>query len=205
MRTVKSIVAVAILVVAGSAFGQAPAPEKKPPTPAPAAPPPAADKKPEAAKPPEMPSKAPAEMDAMKGMVGTWKCEGKMSGGGMDMPIKSTYKVAWEMDNMWLVGHVEGAKSKAMPRAYKGTDYYTYDPSTKDYVMLSLDNFGMWGRSTSKGWEGDKASWTGKAKMMGMEADTKTTVTRKGDKEVALEMSETGGGQTSTVSITCKK
>jgi hypothetical protein len=198
MKTVQWMVVVVGVAVAGAAFAQGTPADKKP-APAPAS---------AAAKPPEgmgMPMKPAPEMDQMKGMVGTWKCDGKMSGDGMEMPMKSTYKVGWDMDNMWLVGHLEGAKAKGMPKAYKGLDYYTYDPEKKEFVMLSLDNVGMYGRSTTKGWEGDTTTWTGKAYMGGHESDTKMTITRKGDKEVHLEMSETAPGHTMTGTVTCKK
>ena len=197
MKKLQALVAVAGLLVAGSAFAQG-APDKGK-----AAPPPAAAP----AKPPEAPMvpKAAAEMDQMKGMIGTWKCDGKMTGAGMDMPIKSTYKVAWDMDNMWLVGHLEGAKSKMMPRAYKAVDYYTYDPGKKEYVKLSVDNMGGGGRATYKGWEGDKQGWDGKTMMMGGEMDDKTVITRKGDKEVELEIKSSGGGHDMAETITCKR
>ncbi len=202
MRTAKRVVVAALMLWTGAAFAQgapasakAPAPEKKPPTAAPAS-----------AKAPEMmmPMKAPAEMDQLKGMVGTWRCDGKMSGGGMDMPMKSTNHIAWDLDNMWLVGHIQGAKAKGMPKAYKGLDYYTYDPEKKEFVMLSIDNMGMYARATSKGWEGDNMVWTGKSTMMGHESDTKMTITKKGDKEILLEGSE-GGDHPMTMTITCKK
>src|SRR5262249_40621782 len=118
MTTLSRMVAIACLAVGGAAFAQGGAPAEKKP---------AADKPPAsaAAKPPEgmgMPMKPAAEMDQLKGMVGTWKCDGKMSGDGMEMAMKSTYKVGWDMDNMWLVGHLEGAKAKGMPKAYRGLD-----------------------------------------------------------------------------------
>jgi hypothetical protein len=203
MKIVKNIVSLAAMLVAGSAFAQGA--DKKP---AAAAPPPAA-KPPEKAaeKPPEMamPTKPPAEMDQLKFMLGTWKCEGKMNMGGPDMPIKSTYKVAWDLDNMWLVGHVEGAKSKDMPRAFKATDFYNYDAGSKNYVQLSIDNMGGWGHSAAKGWEGDKQTWTGKANSMGHDVETKTIITKKSDKEVTLDMTESAPGHNGTTTLTCKK
>jgi len=195
MKTVKTFVTLAAMLVAGTALAQGA--DKKP---AAAAPPPA--EKP-AAKPPEMamPMKAPAEMDPMKWMVGTWKCDGKQSMGGKEMPAKGTYKMAWDLDNMWLVGHYEAAKAKGMPKTFKGVDYYTYDDGKKEYVQLSIDNMGGWGKMTSKGLEGDKLAWTGKAMMGAKEIDSKQTITKKSDKELTVDIAN--GDE--TYNATCKK
>lgn len=92
-----------------------------------------------------------------------------------------------------------------MPVAYKAVDYYNYDVGSKQFVMASFDNMGSWYNATSKGWEGDKMEWTGKARMMGMDADTKTTITKKSDKEVTLSGTTTAPNYKDTMEITCKK
>lgn len=196
MRTMKMVV-VATMFVGGTAFGQGAAPDKKPEAPKPEA---------GAAKPPEMQMPKPAaELQQLKMMVGTWHCDGKGNMNGKDMSMKSTYKVAADLDNFWLVGKLEGAKSKEMPIGYKSVDYYNYDAGSKQFVMASFDNMGSWYNATSKGWDGDKMAWTGKARMMGMDADTTLTVTKKGDKEVALSGTTTAPGYKDSMEITCKK
>jgi len=179
------MIALALLTLIGSsAFAQ----EKKPPAAAPAMP---------VAKP------DPA-LDQYKEMAGTWRCEGKMTMGGQEIPMKSTAKFAWDLDKFWMVGKFESAKTKGMPQ-YKGTAYFGYDPSAKMYVQLSVDNMGGWGKATSKGREGDKEEWTGKASMGGKEMDVKSTITHKSDKEVAISDTMGAGPEGMSSEMTCKK
>src|SRR5262245_51817301 len=77
--------------------------------------PPAGGKAAPPAEPAMAPPARPAELDALKTYTGKWKCEGKMSMMGKDMPMKATWNGAWELDNMWLTGMFEVAKSKDMP------------------------------------------------------------------------------------------
>src|SRR5262250_3027491 len=106
MRTMKMVV-VALMFVGGTAFGQGAAPEKKPEAPKPEA---------GAAKPPAPQAPKPAaELQQLKQMVGTWHCDGKGNMNGNDMAMKSTYRVSNDLDGFWLVGKLEGAKSKEMP------------------------------------------------------------------------------------------
>ena len=165
----------------------------------------AQDKKPAAPAPPAMgaPKPDPA-LDQYKGMAGTWKCEGKMNMGGGEISMKSTAKFAWDLDKFWMVGKFESAKTKGMPQ-FRGTAYYGYDPTTKQYVELMVDNMGGWGRGTSKGREGDKEEWTGKGMMMGKEMEFKTTITYKGDKEVQISDSMGTAPEAMTSEMTCKK
>src|SRR5262249_25555086 len=173
MRKVTTILSVASLLIAGSAFAQ----EKKAAEPKPAEAKPAgaakpAEPKPAEAKPaagaakpaeaakPEMPKPAP-ELQQYKMMIGNWKCEGKGTMVGKEMKATSTYKAAWDLDNYWVIAHFEG-KAQGMPGSHKGIDFYGYDPASKMYVVMSVDNMGGSSTAKSKGWEGDKQEWTGK-------------------------------------------
>jgi len=149
--------------------------------------------------------KPAAELQQLKGLIGNWKCDGKMGMNGHEMSAKSTYKVAWELDNFWLVAHLEGAKSKEMPTGFRGVDYYNYEPAAKQFVMMSFDNAGGWSMMTSKGWDGDKMAWVGRAEMMGAEFESKLTVTRKGENEHEITGTTIGPGMTETVTLSCKK
>jgi hypothetical protein len=205
MKTMPISVAAVALYAAGTAFAQGA--DKKPPAastpPAGAA---AAKPAPEPPKGEAMMAPKPApELDQLKDLVGNWKCDGKMGINGKEQPMKSTtYKAAWEMNNFWVVGHIDRAKTKDAP-AYHGVDYYTFDPATKMLVMTSFDNMGAWGTSTSKGFEGDKQEWSGKVHMMGAELDSKSTLTKKSDKEIHITGTTSGSGLTMTMDQTCKK
>src|SRR5678815_2905900 len=112
--------------------------------------------------------KPPAELKELDGMVGNWKCTGKGTMMGQPMETTGTYKAAWDLDKNWVVAHLEG-KAKGMPGAHKEVSYYGYDPGSKMFVTMSADNMGGFSMAKSKGWEGDKQEWTGKATMMGKE------------------------------------
>src|SRR5262249_19705712 len=129
-----------------------------------AAPPPAEKKAPEpaAAKPAEkapapdmgMPAPKPADqLQQLKAMIGTWKCEGKFTMGGKTMTEKSTAKFAWDLDNFFVEGTFESPKSKENPRGYRGKATYGWDG--KQFVEMTHDNMGGVGMATSQGWVGD--------------------------------------------------
>jgi hypothetical protein len=183
MRKVNTILSVVSLLIAGSAFAE--------------------DKKPAAAaaKPPEMAAPKPApELQQYKMMIGNWKCQGKGTMMGKEMKMTGSYKAAWDLDNYWVVAHLE-SKAAGMPGSLKGTDLYSYDATNKMYIVMSVDNMGGWAMAKSKGWEGDKQEWAGKGTMMGKEQDMKYTVTKKGDKEITIA----GGMGADTFEQTCKK
>jgi hypothetical protein len=144
--------------------------------------------------------KPPAELQQYKSMIGTWKCDGQLTMQGKATKTTGTYKAAWDLDNHFVVAHFEG-KAAGMPGSHKGTDIYGYDTTNKTYVQYGFDSFGMISKSTSKGWEGDKQEWTGTASAMGQEMPMKTTVTKKGDKEITLS----GGMGGDAWEATCKK
>ncbi len=164
------------------------------------------DKQPAASAPPAMEEPKPApELQELKGMIGSWKCDGKGTAGTETFPMKGTAKFTWDYGNFFVVASIVGPKSKDMPAGYKETDIYGYDPVAKQFVMNGFDSMGGMTSMTSKGWEGDSQTWTGKYKIAGHDMDSKLTVTRKGDKEVHLAGTETGGGMTVTVDQTCKR
>src|SRR5215470_15047835 len=129
------------------------------------------------------------ELQQYKQMIGTWKCEGKMTMGGKEIKTTGTYKAAWDLDNRWVVAHFDG-KAAGMPGSHKGMDLYGWDPVSKMYVSIGFDNFGGMMTSKSKGWEGDKQEWAGTGTMMGKSVDSKWTVTKKSDKEFDLAGTE---------------
>ena len=140
------------------------------------------------------------ELKQYDSMIGSWKCEGKMTMGGKDLKTTGTYKAAWDLDNHWVVAHFDG-KAAGMPGSHKGMDIYGYDPVNKTFMSVGFDNMGGMVTAKSKGWEGDKQEWSGSGMMMGKTVDSKWTVTKKGDKEVALSGTD-GDNKWETV---CKK
>jgi uncharacterized protein DUF1579 len=196
MLKLTTVVSVALLAIGATALAQ----EKKPTEPAK----PAAGAKPAGEAKPggggaDMMKPAP-ELAQYKLMIGNWKCSGKGNMMGKEMKMTGSYNAAWEMDNHWVLAHFEG-KAEGMPGSHKGVDVYGYDAASKMYTVNGYDNMGGWSTAKSKGWEGDKQEWTGRGSMMGKEADTKWTVTKKSDKEITISGSMGGDN----FEETCKK
>jgi hypothetical protein len=218
MRKICTFLSISLFSV--TAFAQAGKPEKPEPAakpaetgkpavkPADAAAKPAEPAKPADAAPPAGAAmgKPAEEIKAMaKDMIGVWKCEGKMNMGGKEQ--KDTGKMVFtsELDGHFIGGRYESPKTKENPAGFKAKSMIGFDPASKMFVSSGQDNMGGWAMAQSKGFEGDTLTWTGKAKMMGADMDTKETITRKGPREVSLTGSMTGGGQTMSWESTCKK
>jgi hypothetical protein len=168
--------------------GAKPAPTAaKPATPAPAA---SAAAKPAAAAPAAAPApaapKPAAELDQLKSLEGTWRCDGKQPAGpfGPEQDYKSSFKVKKDIDNFWIGFEYAQKKSKAhaMPVMAKG--YLGYDPSAKKYVTMGVDNMGGSITESSVGWEGDKLVFAGDGQMGGQKVSFRETYQKKGDKEM---------------------
>jgi Protein of unknown function (DUF1579)/THAP4-like, heme-binding beta-barrel domain len=201
MKTICRSSIVAALLVSSAALAQPAPAEKKP------APPPAPADKIKPAEPAAAPMVAPKPdpaLEALAPMIGTWKCEGKMMMGGKEMAWKATAKFAWDLDKFWVVASMDTAKTKDMP-AHKGRGYYGYDPATKQYTQMMVDNMGGWSMATSKGQNGQSMEWMGKASMMGQTMDLKSTVTYTSPKEVTIKGTMGQGASAMTDEMTCKK
>lgn len=178
-----------VLLWSSLALAQTPAADK------PAAPPPTDAKAPMAA------PKPPAELQQLKDMVGTWKCDGKTTIAGKEMVSKMTARFNWDLDNYFVVAAMDSPKSKDNPTGYKSRATYGYDAGGKQFVAMGVDSMGGMSMLTSKGWDGDKMDWAGKTRAMGQEMDTKETITRKGPREVTIS----GTSGPVTWESTCKK
>ena len=179
----------------------------------------AADSKPEAKKPEPKPAldakkmaMTPADELAShaKFLAGTWRCEGQTTPlANLGKPFASKGNITWTLalDNFWLSGSSEGEKVPGQPLAtvFKGESKVTYDRVAKQFVTFAAGNRGAYTHATSKGWEGDKLVWTGTTSGL-VKADTRTTVTKKGDKEYRVLSERNEGGKWSTAGDeTCKK
>jgi len=207
MKTIAMTV-LCVLFAAGSALAQGKSDAKKPAEAKGAAPAaaPAADAKMEPAKP------AP-ELDTLKWMEGTWKCEGKMAAGAMgpgtpEMAYKSKmmFKRDKSLGNFAFNGSYEMLKSKTNP-AVKASFLAAYDTTSKQFVNMGVDSMGGIVRETSTGMTGDKMVFNGEGTMMGMKIKTRNTITKKSDKELTYtaEADMTGKGFIQMGEDTCKK
>jgi Protein of unknown function (DUF1579) len=167
----------------------------RPTSPAPAAPAAAQAAPAAAGKPAPTPSaaavtgppapKPPAELDQMKVLEGTWRCEGRApaSAAGPEHGYKSTWKFKRDLDNFWWAAEYQQAKGKTNPTPMKARGYLTYDPATKSFVMLGVDNGGGTSTESSSGWSGDTVTLAGDASMGGRKIPFREVITRRGDHE----------------------
>jgi hypothetical protein len=179
-----------------------PAEPAKPATPAQVAP----------AQPPAMtPPKPAPELDGIKWMAGTWKCDGMAAVTPMnpkEHKVQTKVVAKRDLDNFWYSIKVEEKKTKDHPMPWKGQIYWTFDPGTKKFAGAMVGNMGGWGTGSSAGWVGDKMEWAWDMYMPGMgKAQGKETLTKKSEKEMTQEFSMNmgKGGWVSMGVNTCKK
>jgi hypothetical protein len=106
---------------------------------------------------PEM--KAPAEVAAMaKATAGTWRCKGQ----GMDMKamkmadMNATMKMKSALSGWWIQGSFE---SKMGKETFAFETFTTFDPSSKKWKRVMVDNSGGWMTGESAGAKDGKVDW----------------------------------------------
>jgi hypothetical protein len=132
--------------------------------------------------PPGPPKPAP-ELDQLKWMEGTWRCDGKGPAGpmGPEHNYKSTMKIKRDLDGFWITTEYEQKKSKENPMAIKARGFMGYDPVAKKLVSVGVDNVGGVLQQTGT-FEGDKLSTMGEGNMGGQKIGFKELITKTGDK-----------------------
>lgn len=153
---------------------------------------------------PTTPPKPGPEHDALKWWVGTWKCKGAMetSPMGPGHPTEGTMTFKSTTGGFFVEGAWKEKKTKDAPVPSSGRMTLGYNSFGKVYQMSWMGSMGEMSLGTSKGWEGDKLTWTTADAGMTM----KDTYTKVSDKEVNLDSTVTMAGKTSPMmSINCKK
>ncbi|HEY6475344.1 MAG TPA: DUF1579 family protein, partial [Polyangia bacterium] len=161
-----------------------------------------------AATPPPPAPKPATELDQLKMFEGTWRCDGKQPAGpmGPEQAYKSSFKGKKDVENFWLAFEYTQKKSKvhSMPIVAKG--FLGYDPASKKYVTMGVDNMGGSISETSPGWEADKLVFSGDGQMGGQKISFRETYTKKSDKEMTWSGEMKMGKDWIPVGIdTCKK
>jgi hypothetical protein len=93
---------------------------------------------------------------------------------------ESTMTLKLDLDGFWYAGMMTEAKTASNPHPVKGMVHLGYDPAAKKYVMVWVDNFGSWATETSSGWEGDRMVWAGEQNVMGEKAYALDTFVKRG-------------------------
>jgi hypothetical protein len=129
--------------------------------------------------------KPPAELDQMKVLEGTWRCDGRAPAGpgGPEHAYKSTWKFKRDLDNFWWAAEYQQLKAKNNPAPMKARGYMTYDPGSKGFVMLGVDNMGGTSSETTPGWTGDSVTLAGDASQGGRKIPFREVITKNGERE----------------------
>ena len=131
---------------------------------------------------PDQPPKPAAEMSNLKVFDGSWNCEGKSEASpfGPAGTSKGTVRSHSDLGGYWQSGMVKSSMT-GMPGAMEGMFHMTYDPGTKQYVMLWVDNMGAYSHETAPGWVGDKIVFSGDMAMGGKKMTVRDTFTKGAD------------------------
>lgn len=157
---------------------------------------------------PEGPPKPPAEMSNLKAFDGSWACEGKSEASpfGPAGTNKGTVKSQADLGGFWQSGMVKSTGSSMPGATMEGMFRMTYDPGTKQYLLLWVDNMGAYSHETSPGWEGNKIVFTGDMAMGGTKTSVRDTFIKGADGSLKHDTeAQIDGKWTALGSETCKK
>ena len=90
-------------------------------------------------------------------MVGRWNCSVESSRRPRPFPATSTTEVT--PDGYWLVTTMSTPPVPWNNIRITAKDYITYDPTRSLWVDLTMDDYGLYGVSTSKGWADGAIVW----------------------------------------------
>jgi hypothetical protein len=126
------------------------------------------------------PPKPAAEMAQIAYFEGTWTCSGKMmeSPMGPAGTMTSTAQIRKDLNGHFQTGVIKGTSANMPP--FEGIFHATYDTSTKQYVMMWVDNMGGRSESSSAGWKGDTMIYAGETHMGGQTMKTRDVFTKSG-------------------------
>ena len=152
--------------------------------------------------------KPAAEMSQLKYWAGTWNCTGDSPAGpfGPAHKTESSFTLKSDLDGFWLTGPLAEKKTASNTQPVKGMLHLGYEPKSKQFVMVWVDNFGTWATEMSPGWQGDSSVWTGDQMMNGEKIGARDSYVKKGDAEFTHKYEMNQKGQwTVVVEETCKK
>jgi hypothetical protein len=140
------------------------------------------------------------DFSPMNFLVGTWTCTQPLRG----KTRSETDVYTMSNDGMWLVDAATSPPFDQYRTVAQNTmTYMTYDPTIKQWVTTTYDNFGGYGLESTSGWQGNVASWSGK----GLDGGSYSDVIRKVSDTESSDANTTTDpkGVVTTVTISCKK
>ena len=143
---------------------------------------------------------AKPDFSSMTFLTGTWNCSQMLR--GKTRPDTSTTTVG--LNGMWMVSQ-DAAPPFDQYRTVtvNSTTYTGYDPTTKQWVSIGVDDSGGYGMQSSPGWQGNVITWTGK----GLDGSTFTVViTKNSDTKTTDQNTVTDPqGKVTKTTITCTR
>jgi hypothetical protein len=155
---------------------------------------------------PGAPTPAP-ELDQLKYSVGIWNCEGSVAASplGPAHKTKSTVRIRLDLDGFWYSGTVRELKTAENPMPVQGVFHESFDPSSKQFVLVWVDNFGSWATSTAPAGSGGTMTFTGQSAFMGRRVPTRDVFTKKSDAEMTHTFEMTLDAGKLSGDETCRK
>jgi hypothetical protein len=147
----------------------------------------------------------PEQEEALKVFAATWKCTGTSATDyGVDVPTTVTVTGKKDLGGRWLVVKTELVAKAKGAKPILSQEIWGVS-RTGGLVRNGATSDGGFITSTSTGWTGERFAWTGTSAQNGKEAREKFSVEKKGDKELALEMSLGVGELRVLFEGTCKR
>jgi hypothetical protein len=152
------------------------------------------------------PPPAPQLEEAMKPMMGNWKCSGKTHASemGPEHPISGTMSVKADLQKHWYVLRWDEKKTKQSPVPFSMMGAFGW--AGDKLMSAAFDNMGGVTHATSAGWKDNVIVWEGSSQMGPMKMGFRETMTQ--DKKALsskVEFQGKDGKWVTGVEYTCKK
>jgi hypothetical protein len=131
------------------------------------------------------PARPAPELEQMKVLEGSWHCDGRApsTATGPEHAYRSSWKFKRDLDNFWWAAEYQQVKAKTNPTPLKARGFMTYDPLSRSFNLMGMDNAGGTTRESTAGWNGDVVILAGDASLAGKRVPFREVITRKGDRE----------------------
>ena len=136
----------------------------------------------------------------MQFLIGTWSCTTPLR--GKTRTEQDVYSMS--DDGMWMIDRATSPPfDQYRTQSQNSITSMTYDPTINQWVQVYLDNFGGYGTSSSPGWQGNVATWSGKGLDGSSTSDvvTKVSASETTDANTATDAK----GNVTRLTYSCKK
>lgn len=154
--------------------------------------------------------KPAAEMERLKSMIGTWKCEGTSADPGKPTmrSVRSTMKTTRELGGHWLMVDYVEEKTKENPVPLSFKQAIGWDKASGKYHRMFIDNMGGTAMTMAALPAADgRMEWNGEAKMGERTMPMRDVATMRSDKEtlIVVTMQGSDGTWMPVANLTCRK